>query len=354
MRLGASISLAPYAVVALAIAAATGFSQRVSPREESGRTPGTPPRRVVIARDPQAVRFYDPQPDRVRRLVERGILALTQTTSLTAAWGKFVRPADRVGIKINAAAGPTMTARRPVVEAVVAGLRAVGVPAHHIIIWDRSADDLVLSGWDIRQEGEGPLCYATLPHAGWDPGAYYQTPHVGMLIWGDHEFGARQLSERSYYSRIVTQTATKLINVAVLMDNRDVGLSGCLHNIALGSVDNNRRFQTEALHYDPGIAELCARPPIRGKLVLNILDALIAQYAGAPGFQPVAAWTPGEIHLSRDPVALDALGLEQIELRRKEARMPRIGERARHVRIAAEIGAGVADRASMDIVELNP
>lgn len=354
MRHRLSIPPAPVVAVAVALSATTGISQQVSPRESPWQTMRTSATRVVIARDLQAVRFYDPNPDRVRQLVERGILALTQTTTLAAAWGRFVRPFDRVGIKINSVAGPTMSARRPVVEAVVDGLRAAGVPAHHIIIWDRSADHLVLAGWDLQREGEGPLCYATLPHAGWDPHIYYQTPHVGMLIWGDHEFGSRQLSERSYYSRIVTQTATKLINIAVLMDNRQVGLSGCLQNISMGSVDNNRRFQTEALHYDPGIAELCARPPIRDKLVLNILDALIAQYAGAPSFQPEASWTPGEIYFSRDPVALDALGLEQIERRRKEARMPAIGERARHVRIAAEIGAGVADRASMDIVELNP
>jgi hypothetical protein len=346
----------PIALLAAALlaAAATAFAQLVAPREEPGRATRTALSRVVIARDPQAVRFYDPQPDRVRRLVERGMLELTQTTTLAAAWGKFVRPADIVGIKISAAAGPTLSTRRTVVEAVVAGLRAAGVPAHHIIIWDRSADDLVVAGWDIRREGEGPLCYATLPHAGWDPATYYQNPHVGMLIWGDHEFGSRQISERSYYSRIVAQTATKLVNIAVLMDNRHVGLSGCLHNIAMGSVDNNRRFQTEALHYDPGIAEICARPPIRNKLVLNILDALIAQYAGAPTFQPEAAWSPGEIYLSRDPVALDALGLEAIEQRRKDAGIRPIGELARHVRIAAEIKVGVADRARMDIVELNP
>ncbi|MBI5394102.1 MAG: DUF362 domain-containing protein [Verrucomicrobia bacterium] len=353
MRRWPSMPLASLAA-AVAVTATAGLAQQVTPREEPGATRKGPLSRVVIARDPQAVRFYDPQPDRVRRLVERGILELTQTTTLAAAWGKFVRPADIVAIKINAAAGPTLSTRRPVVDAVVAGLRAAGVPAHHIIIWDRSADNLVLAGWDIRRDGEGPLCYATLPHAGWDPATYYQTPHVGMLIWGDHEFGARQLSERSYYSRIVSQTATKLINIPVLMDNRHVGLSGCLHNIAIGSVDNNRRFQTEALHYDPGIAELCARPPISGKLVLNILDALVAQCAGAPSFQPEAAWSPGEIYLSRDPVALDALGLQAIEQRRKDTGMRPIGERARHVQIAAEIKAGVADRAKMDIVELKP
>ena len=354
MRRQSSMPLVSLAVAAFAVSAATGFPQLVAPREDLVTARKGPLSRVVIARDPQAVRFYDPQPDRVRHMMERGILELTQTSTLAAAWGKFVRPADIVAIKINTAAGPTLSTRRPVVEAVIAGLRAAGVPAHHIIIWDRSADNLVLVGWDIRREGEGPFCYATLPHGGWDPDTYYQTPHVGMLIWGDQEFGSRELSERSYYARIVSKTATKLINIPVLMDNRHVGISGCLHNIAIGSVDNNRRFQTEALHFDPGIAELCARPPISGKLVLNILDALIAQCAGGPTFQPRAAWSPGEIYLSRDPVALDALGLEAIEQRRKDAGMPPIGERARHVRIAAEIKVGVADRARMDIVEFNP
>ena len=117
---------------------------------------------------------------------------------------------------------------------------------------------------------------------------------------------------------------------------------------------DNRRFQTESLHYDAGIAELCARPPISEKLVLNILDSLVAQYAGGPSFQPQATWTPGEIWLSRDPVALDALALEAVEKRRKAANMPKLDERGRHVRFAAEMGVGVDQRSKMDIVELNP
>lgn len=346
-RLGAA------AAGALLLAAATpGGTQRPSlpdhPAEAARRS------RVVIVRDARAVEFYSPQTDRVTRMIERGLVALTQAADATAAWREFIKPEDVVGIKINSLPGPAMGTRHEIVNAVVNGLRCAGVAAKNIIIWDRADESLVAAGWELRESGEGPLCFGTLPNAGWDSRVYYQVPQVGKIIWGDLEFREREISERSYYSRIVTERVTKLINIPVLMDNKYVGVSGCLYNIAMGSVDNSRRFQTENLHYDAGIAEICARPPISEKLVLNILDSLVAQYAGGPAFEPQATWMPGEIWLSRDPVALDALALAAIEKRRKTANIPSLGGRGRHVRFAAEMGVGVNERSKMDIVELNP
>ncbi|MBI5687792.1 MAG: DUF362 domain-containing protein [Verrucomicrobia bacterium] len=333
-------------------AAAPGRAQRPSlsdsPAEVARRS------RVVIVRDARSVEFYSPQIERVTRMIERGLVALTQAADATAAWREFAKPEDVVGIKINSLPGPAMGTRHEIVNAVVNGLRRAGVPARNIIIWDRSDENLVAAGWELRDSGEGPLCFGTMPNVGWDSRVYYRVPHVGTVIWGDLEFGERELSERSYYSRIVSERVTKLINIPVLMDNKHVGITGCLYNIAMGSVDNNRRFQTESMHYDAGIAELCVRPPISEKLVLNILDSLVAQYAGGPRFEPQATWTPGEIWLSRDPVALDALALEAVEKRRKAANMPSLRDRGRHVRFATEMGAGVDNRSKMDIVELNP
>lgn len=347
-RLGAAAPVALWLA-----AAAPGGAQRLSP---PGQPEAEAPRRsrVVIVRDLRAVAFYSPQTNRVARMIERGIVALTQAADATAAWREFAKPEDVVGVKINSLPGPAMGTRHEIVDAVVNGLRRAGVPAKHIIIWDRADENLVAAGWELHESGEGPLCMGTLPNVGWDSRTYYQVPHVGSVIWGDLEFGEREIGARSYYSRIVTERVTKLINIPVLMDNKHVGLSGCLYNIAMGSVDNNRRFQTESLHYDAGIAEICARPPVSAKLVLNILDSLVAQYAGGPAFQPQATWTPGEIWLSRDPVALDALALAAIEKRRKAAHMPSLRDRGRHVHFAAEMGAGVDERSKMDIVELGP
>ena len=341
------------AVALLMAMAATVEAQPLQPRESPDAK--QPQRsRVVIARDSKAVDFYKPQVDHVARLVERGILALSNEKHIGAAWRQFVKPDDVVGIKINTGYGPVMSTRRAIVDAVVTGLGHAGVPGRNIIIWDRNAEDLTAAGWEIRTEGKGPFCYATLPQAGWDSKVFFQIARAGALIWGDLEFGQRQLSERSFYSRIITQRASKLINIAVLTDNRHVGLAACLHNISIGSVDNNRRFQTETLHYDAGIAEICARPPIRQKLVLNILDALVAQYAGGPAFHPETSWSPGEIYFSRDPATLDALGLAAIEQQRQEAKIPPIGDRARYVQFAVEQGLGTDKRSKMDIIELNP
>ena len=347
-RLGAAAAVGLW----LSAVASNEAQRPFSSEPPAGKVTG--PSRVVIVRDPRAVEFYTPQVDRVTRMIDRAVVALTGAADAAAAWRGLVKPEDVVGIKINSLPGPAMGTRHEVVDVVVESLQRAGVAARNIIIWDRSDENLSAAGWELRESGKGPLCMGTLPNVGWDSRVFYQVPQVGKVIWGDLEFGEREISDRSYYSRLVTERVTKLINIPVLMDNKYVGVSGCLHNIAMGSVDNNRRFQTENLHYDAGISEICARPPLREKLVLNIFDALVGQYAGGPAFQPQATWTPAEIWLSRDPVALDALALEAIDKRRKAARVPVIGDRARHVRFAAEMGVGVAERSKMDIIELSP
>jgi len=72
--------------------------------------------RVVIVRDPRAVEFYTPQTERVARMIERGVVALTQAADADAAWRQFVKPDDVVGIKINSLPGPAMGTRHEIVD----------------------------------------------------------------------------------------------------------------------------------------------------------------------------------------------------------------------------------------------
>ena len=143
------------------------------------------------------------------------------------------------------------------------------------------------------------------------------------------------ISKRSHLPKLVTQTITKLINVPVLQDHDVCGLSGCLYNLSLGMVDNMRRFEMPGQHGDPMIAEICAMPPVRGKLVLNIMDGLIAGYAGGPGFKPQYSWNYGALYFSTDPVAIDSLCVEALDAKRREAKVPPIGSLASHIATAA-------------------
>jgi len=293
--------------------------------------------RVVLVRDAQAVTGWQIDSQRARAMVAAGMKQLTGQTNEAAAWQQFVTSADVVGIKVSTLAAPLHATHQAVLAAIADGLRQAGVPATNIIVFDRDPKKIA----DAEYLADGFRLESVIGGAGWDPGAYVDSPLVGKLIWGDLEFGQlEQLSTRSHLPKLVTQTITKLINVPVLVDNEATGLSGCLYNISIGMADNTRRFEQFGQRGDPAIALLCNLPAVRTKLVLNICDAFIAGYAGGPSFKPQYSWPYGGLYFSRDPVAVDMLCLDLLEMKRHEEHISPIGARAGHILAAARMGLG--------------
>jgi hypothetical protein len=74
-------------------------------------------------------------------------------------------------------------------------------------------------------------------------------------------------------------------------------------------------------------ADLYADARIGGKCVLHILDALAVTYAGGPGPNPQHAVPHATLYASRDPIALDSIGLRLMEKWRGEAKLGPIGSK---------------------------
>ena len=86
--------------------------------------------------------------------------------------------------------------------------------------------------------------------------------------------------------------------------------------MALGSVDNTLRFETSADNLSRAIPEIYNLPVLADHVVLNIVDALLCQYEGEQlGLLHYSAEL-NELWLSRDPVALDVLSLQEINRQR--------------------------------------
>jgi uncharacterized protein (DUF362 family) len=301
--------------------------------------------RVVCVRDPFVATEISTDEDRIRALVNTGIETLTGQTNLAAAWGKFVSSNDVVGIKINTQSAPLQFTHREVVNAIIEGLRAAGVTSTNIIVWDRDPDKLQAAGYRHAR--------AVIGDTGWDPNTFCNNKLTGKLIWGDLQFGKTdELNNLSHFPKLLARI-TKLINVPVLMDHEACGLNGCLYNLSLGMVDNSRRFEQMGQHGDPYIAEIASLPPVQEKLVLNIMDALVAGYAGGPAFKPQYSWMQGALYFSRDPVAIDALCLDLIDAKRLKAKIPSTKPLASHINTAVKLHIGVADREQIELTEVN-
>lgn len=319
----------------------------------TGRAETNATRRVVTVTAPAAVAMLDVDAARVRALVRAGLLALTGATSEAEAWQQWVSPSDVVGIKVNTAAAPLQASRAAVVEALVDGLRAAGVAGTNIIVWDLEADDLRQAGF---QSNDRYQVRAVIDDSGWDAERYHESDIVGKLIWGDLLYGQteEQVSTRSHLPRLLTQTITKLVNVPVLQDHENYGISGCLFNLTARAVDNGRRFAYSTPAGVPDLVSLAARTEIRDKAVLHVMDALVAGYAGGPGFKLRYSEGAGRLYLSRDPVAIDTLGLQWIENQRAAANIPALGSRALHVAAAGRAGLGQADTNLVEVVTVAP
>ncbi len=306
---------------------------------------------VYSARDPAAIHEYRANPAVVRAMVNRLVLAVTGQPDLPRAWNSLVLPNDKIGIKISAAGGELFTTHRDIVNAIVDGLVAAGHSPRDIIVWDRSLGGIKEAGY--RPEKEGYQLKSISPRDGYDPKAVFTAPLTGKLIWGDLEFRSdrgkipfdseqEMTSEDSHFSRILSSEVTKIINVPVMSDSATCGIAGCLYNVTIPNIDNWRRF-AQSRWSAGAIAEIYRMPIIGPKVVLNIMDGLVAQYAGGPESHPNFAVHHATILASKDPVAIDALVVRQIEEWRAKARMSPIAPLAQHVQVAGQLRIGNAE-----------
>lgn len=304
---------------------------------------------MYAVHDPDAIKDYETNPRIVHAMVNRLILAATGQPDIARAWGSLVSPNDEIGIKICAAGGELFTTHHDVVNAIVDGLVAAGHARSSIIVWDRSLGGIKEAGY--RPGADGYQLRAIAPREGYDSKAVLSMPLLGKLVWGDLEYKSdkgkmpllsdtENTSNLSHFSRIVSTEVTKIINVPVMSSNETNGIAGCLYNVTIPNIDNWRRFSQGSRFGAESIAEIYSDPLIAKKVVFNLMDGLVAQFAGGPQSQPNYALHHATLYASRDPVALDAVALKQLEQWRARASLPAIGHMADYVSIAGQLGLG--------------
>ena len=307
-------------------------------------TSTNPPARVVTVYDPEATDAFRPHTRVVRSMVDRAVTTLTGKKTVPDAWRSLVSTQDVVGIKVFSVPGPNSGTRPAVVAAVVEGLLAAGLPPKQIIIWDKQTVDLRLAGffdlaeqYGIRVEGSA--------QCGYDDQVFYEAAILGNLVWGDLEFGqkGKGVGRKSFVSKLVSREIKKIINVTPLLNHNLVGVSGNLFSLAMGSVDNVVRFETDADRLATAIPEIYALPSLSDKAVLNIVDALICQYEGEEHGLLHYSTTLNELRFSKDPVALDVLSVQDLNRQRQAAAASLLKPNFELYNNAALLELGVSD-----------
>jgi hypothetical protein len=310
---------------------------------------------VVTVENSNATSDFQPDPTRVQVMLNRGLTNFTGQATVTAAWRSLVSTQDVIGIKVFSTAGMLSGTRPAVVAAAIHGLLDAGVPPQHIVIWDKHEDNLRAAGF-FKLGVQLGVRVAGSAETGYDPTNFYQpdTAIIGNLVWGDLEFGKKGegVGRKSFVSMLVSRQITKIISIAPLLNQEYAGVCGHLYGLAMGSVDNTRRFADDPGRLAVAVPEIYALPVLGDRVVLNITDALIGQYeGGSHGLLHYSA-VLNQLWFSRDPVALDTLAIKELDRERRALDAPEFKPNLGLYANAALLQLGVNDPAKIQVEKL--
>jgi len=308
---------------ALSLGLGAGLGLLAFPRAVRS-APVPPPGLVVRVRMPGMRDGPFPRPDAARRMVDAAVAALAGETDPGRAWLSFVGPADRVAIKVNTLGTRFASTMREIAFAVADAIRDAGVPDANILVFDMFASNMMGGRYTVQSN---PARMRVLAHA--------DNPY--QKAW------RRAGPARARFSELLLWS-TAVINVPPIKDHDLAGVTCCMKNMAFGTVEKphlNHAVVNEA------IAMLWTLEEIRGRVRLNVIDGSSALYDGGPKHNR-AAQVPHEcVYATADPVAMDAVAHELIELLRSENGLKTLAEvrrPPRYLELAAQLGLGVADR----------
>ncbi|MBS3944497.1 MAG: DUF362 domain-containing protein [Melioribacter sp.] len=251
-------------------------------------------------------------------MVENGMLSLTGEKNIKAAWRKFVSPKERIGLKVNPVAGPQLSTSVEVTKAIVSQLEIAGVKRSNILIWDRREEQLFEAGFNHENFPGIKIIGTERPENGSmydEKGKLHSLKMIDTTwyYWADCEdkYDSATIpymvneGKYSYFTKIVTEMVDKIINVPILK-NAGSSVTLCLKNLAYGSVTNTGRLHKQL--WAETCAEVNAFPPLRDKVVLNIVDGIKGCFNGGPGANPQFFCEYKTVLVGTDPVAVDRIG----------------------------------------------
>ncbi|MBI5834840.1 MAG: DUF362 domain-containing protein [Armatimonadetes bacterium] len=272
----------------------------------------------------------DQRAAKVAKMVAAGLAKLTGKDGADA-WKSLFRADDTVALKVNCLASAIST-RTDVADAVARGVMSAGVPGDKCLVWERSERELSGAGYLV---GANP--------------AGYRVVATNSAGYGHDAEPTIQGTVTQKLSTLTTSHATALVSLPILKDHNLAGITAALKN-HFGSI--NEPWKLHGPGICQAIADLNSIPALRTKHRLVVCDATTVVIDGGPSNKPDARRDLDLILLALDPVAHDTVGTQLIEDLRKEAGLrplARVGRPPAYIKLAADLGLGIADPAKIRI-----
>jgi uncharacterized protein (DUF362 family) len=335
------------------------------PRTENSM-PGKYPGRVVMVKDDKSIVDNKFNQSEIDKMVSEGMIKLTGEKDINKAWLKLVKPGEVIGLKVNPIGGAQLSTSLEIVTAVIAQLTVAGIPKKDIVIWDRREFELHEAGFT---EDKFPGIKITGTERKDKDGSFYNKE--GKLYseemidkewyyWADVEgkYDAETMpymvneGKYSYFTKICTKEVDKIINMPI-MKNAGASITMCMKNLGYGVITNTGRLHKDL--WSETTAEVCAFPPVRDKVVLNIADGIKGCYNGGPGVDPKFVTEYKTVLIGTDPVAVDRVGYDIIYKKRVEEKIQKeeSPKGRKFLELAEKLKLGVADLSKITIETVN-
>ena len=305
-------------------------------------------------------------------MMRRGIMELTGAPSWTEGWRALFEPGDVVGIKVNPVGQPFLISAPEVFQEIVAGLGEAGIQPKDIVAYDRYRGQFESGGfikwlpagvrWTSATKGDG-ADGLQLDMDGYDADTYME-----MALVAPQGNPADSHHRRSYVAKFLSKEVNKLVNLGVVKHHQSAGVTIALKNLSHGLVNNVYRSHVSSSNnacgmFIPSVIDL---PVFRRKVVLNVVDGIMAAYHGGPGGGVRRfMWEHKTLYLATDPVALDTIGLAVIDEKRMQSGMQPIAlayqddashfvrMQPEHIELAGLLGLGESNPDKIDLKKIS-
>ncbi len=280
-----------------------------------------------------------------------------------------LRPGERgrVGLKVYSDSGPGLSTPEALVEAVVQSLIKRGYGRQDIFILGQSSSKLRDSGF-LPPLSKRSVQFNQVFVRALDSGSFYHEkwfydsplPASSSRYWIDLEsenpfpqVENEELSRKSFLPIPLLHEVDFWINLPCYSDHPVLGVNGALMNATLWNASNTTRFLNSPATAPVAVAEMGAIPELRETWELNIVSLERYQFVGGPIFNAHYTVSEPYVLLSDNPVMLDALMRERINVHRAKNGFEPLSEELKILAFSEQLGLGDSDIAVMDLIHAN-
>jgi hypothetical protein len=295
----------------------------------------------------------------VNEMVEKGLLELTGEDTVSGAWGKLIPTyvtGEKIAIKVNfnnyynggADPDPDINALIEPVNALIGTLLAFGVWTQDIVVYDVThgfhdggipkisfTDRCLYPGVEFVGYTGNPDPFSATEKVQFSPPP--PNPPIPDLAV------CNALADSAYLINMPIVKAHPYAYVALSFKNHLGSIDRC---------DEVHKYLPIGLHYDPDycpLLDLWKNPHFRAKTVLTVGDALFGNWNSVSGSPK--KWitfgdeAPNSLFFSADPVALDSVMADYIDLERQAQGLGTLHPKARdYLKLAARTGLGIHEK----------